>query len=410
LSRLRILMVSDVPWRRELGAARGQIELAEELRKLGHVVDKFDHVDAFGDETPKRWHRLFPLRFARRARAYLRAHGHEFDVIEALPGDLPFAKGHLGYKGLLVARSMGLHPLYEDYIRYERATWPDRIPGTILGKTLHRFTVRRRSELCRRSLRTADLVKVLNADEEAYVSRTLGLGHKSVTVPDGLADGFADALARAARPPKERLRRSEVVFIGAWSLRKGAADWREIVATARRLVPNVRFRFLGTGCDRSDVLADVGSENADAVSVLPHFDPDQLPVLLASATAGALPSYVEGLPFSVLEQLGAGLPTVAYDAPGSRAILDKLTQPLMARPGDVRRFAELLAQVLALNEESYGRLASECVAVSRAFRYSTIAHATLEAYDAARDRIGLDRERDSRTKPPLQAAAGGRRR
>jgi glycosyltransferase involved in cell wall biosynthesis len=379
-------MISDVPWKRELGAARGQIELAEELRRLGHVVEKFDHDDAFGPEEPKRWHRLFPLRFARRARAHVRACGREFDVIEALPGDLPFAKEDLDFTGLLVARSMGLHPLYEDYIRYERATWPDRLPGTLAGQTLHRLTVRQRSELCRRSLTTADLVRVLNADEEAYVRGTLGLGAKCVVLPDGLPDAVAEALVHAAMPAGERLRRREVAFVGSWSLRKGAADWKQIVSRTRALVPDVTFRFLGTGCDRRQILIDVGSQHADAISVVPHFEASQLPGLLAGATVGTLPSYVEGLPFSILEQLAAGLPTIAYDAPGSRAILARLTRPLVVPPGATDRFAELLAEIIDLDEASYARLAEECVATAGEFRCSEIAERSVEGYEAARER------------------------
>jgi glycosyltransferase involved in cell wall biosynthesis len=387
---LRILMVSDVPWRRELGAARGQIELAEELRRLGHVVEKFDHRDAFGEERPARWHRLFPLRFARRARRYVRQHGTRFDVVEALPGDLPFPKRDLGFDGLLVARSMGLHTLYEEYIRYERKAWPDRIPGTVVGKTLHRLTVRRRSAACRRSLEAADLVRVLNTDEEAHVRCTLGLGHKCVMLPDGLRDRSAEALARSALPARERLGRREAVFVGSWSLRKGAADWGEIITRTRTLVPDAKFRFLGTGREYAKVLHDLGLQHAEWISVVPHFDADELPGLLASATVGTLPSYIEGCPFSILEQLAAGLPTIAYDVPGSRMILGRFARPLMSSPGDKARFAELLAELLTLDEGSYARLAAKCIAVAREFRCSEIAEASLDAYAAARggDSVG----------------------
>jgi glycosyltransferase involved in cell wall biosynthesis len=381
---LRILMVSGVPWRRELGAARGQIELAEELRQLGHVVEKFDYQDAFGDAREERWHRLFPKRFARRARAYVRQHAHEFDVIEALHGDLPFGKRELGFEGLLVARSMGLHALYEEFIRYERKTWPDRLPGTVFGKTLHRFNVRRRSVACRRSLQLADLVRVLNRDEEAYVVEKLKLGHKCVALPDGLTDRFAEALARAALPPAVRLQRREVAFVGFWSLRKGAADWAEIISRTRGLVPAVKFRFLGTGRERADVLDDLGLQHDESVSVVPHFDADQLPSLLAGATVGTLPSYIEGCPFSILEQLAAGLPTIAYDVPGSRVMLGRFSRPLMTPPGDVSRFAKLLAEILTLEEGPYTRLSAECVAVANEFRCSDIARASLEAYAKAR--------------------------
>jgi glycosyltransferase involved in cell wall biosynthesis len=383
-------MISNVPWRRELGAGRGQVELAEELRRLGHVVRKFDYRDAFGDQQPRRWHRLFPLRFARRARKYVRENRREFDVVEALTEDLPFSRRDLGFDGLLVARSMGLHPLYEQYIRYERATWPDRIPGTVVGKTLHRLTVRQRSAACRRSLRAADLVRVLNADEEAYV-RALALGHKCVTLPDGLSDAFAGALARSAVPARERLRRTEVVFVGSWSLRKGAADWGEIVRHTRTLVPGVKFRFLGTGRGRIDILRDLRLQQVEGISVVPHFEADDLPSLLAIATAGSLPSYIEGCPFSVLEQLAAGLPTVTYDAPGSRAILGRLRKRLMVPPGDTRGFAQLLAEILTLDEGSYSRLAAECVSVASEFRCSEIAEACLAAYTA----MGAGRRNDS---------------
>jgi glycosyltransferase involved in cell wall biosynthesis len=381
---LRILMVSGVPWRRDMGAARGQIELAEELRRLGHIVERFDYHDAFGDERPARWHRLFPLRFARRARRYVREHGRRFDVIEALHGDLPFTKRDLRFEGLLGARSMGLYALYEEYIRYERTTWPDRMPGTIIGKTLHRLTVRRRSAACRRSLATADLVRVLNEDEEAFVRGTLRFGHKCVTLSDGLTDGFAEALARAALPAGERLRRREVAFVGSWCLRKGAADWGEIVARTRTLASDASFRFLGTGRERADILNDLGLRDVEWISVVPHFNAHELPALLAGATVGSLPSYVEGCPFSILEQLAAGLPTIAYDVPGSRVMLGRLTRPLMVPRGDAARFAELLAELLTLDEGSYSRLAAECVSVASEFRCSEIAVASLEAYEAAR--------------------------
>jgi glycosyltransferase involved in cell wall biosynthesis len=376
-------MVSNVPWRRELGAARGQIEVADELRKLGHIVERFDSRDAFGDAQPARWHRLFPSRFARRARKHVREHGRNFDVIEALAEDLPFSKRELGFDGLLVARSMGLHTLYEEYIRLERETWPERIPGTVVGKALHRLNVHRRSAACRRSLEYADLVRVLNTDEQAYVRSTFGVGKRCAVIPDGLSDSLAAALARDALPPAERLRRREVVFIGSWSLRKGAADWGQIVDFTRRLAPDTKFRFLGTGVSRNGILRDLRVSDVDWISVVPYFRAVELPGLLAGATVGALPSYIEGCPFGVLEQLGAGIPTIAYDAPGSRIMLSRFSRPLMAPRGDAGRFAKLLAEMLKLDERSYAELAAQCISVASEFRYRRIVAAILDVYAAA---------------------------
>jgi glycosyltransferase involved in cell wall biosynthesis len=183
------------------------------------------------------------------------------------------------------------------------------------------------------------------------------------------------------------LRRKEVVFIGAWCLRKGAADWSEIVARTREFVPDAKFRFLGTGQARANILRDLGLRDAEWISVVPHFDADKLPGLLASATVGTLPSYIEGCPFGILEQLAAGLPTIAYDVPGSRLMLGRLTRSHMAPRGDTSRFAELLANLLTLDEGSYSKVSAECAAVAQEFRCSTIAEASLEAY--ARE-LGMD--------------------
>jgi hypothetical protein len=44
---LQILMILHMPWNRNLGGSHVQLELAEEFRKLGHKVEKFDLYDAF---------------------------------------------------------------------------------------------------------------------------------------------------------------------------------------------------------------------------------------------------------------------------------------------------------------------------------------------------------------------------
>ena len=46
-------------------------------------------------------------------------HAGDFDVIDALQACAPFTKEDLGFDGLLVTRSTGLHPLYDAYTTYE---------------------------------------------------------------------------------------------------------------------------------------------------------------------------------------------------------------------------------------------------------------------------------------------------
>src|SRR6266446_801695 len=106
---LRILAIVNLPWDPRFGAARVWIEMAAEWSKAGHVVDKFCLTDAFPVATasaPMAALRLMMFPF--RARKFVRRHAERFDVIDALVGTLPFPKKSLRFKGLLVARSVGL--------------------------------------------------------------------------------------------------------------------------------------------------------------------------------------------------------------------------------------------------------------------------------------------------------------
>ena len=49
---LKILMVLHMPWERNFGGSRVQLEIAEEWRKMGHEVEKFDDRDAFPRASP----------------------------------------------------------------------------------------------------------------------------------------------------------------------------------------------------------------------------------------------------------------------------------------------------------------------------------------------------------------------
>jgi len=391
---LRILVLSHVPLVRELGEGRVCVELTEEFRKLGHMVETFDCRDAFPGDRPARWHRLFPLRFRAKARDFLRREGGRFDIIDALHGVGPLPKREVGFEGLLVARSAGLYAFYQQNLDYQRITWPDRLPGTRAGQLVARWTQHRAAMACKESLRNADLINVSNEDELMYVTEELGLGHKSVFLPLGVSPEHASALADTAANASERLERKEVVFVGAWSLRKGAADWGAIVRLTRSMVPGVRFRFLGTGVDETSVLADLRLPRDEGLTVVPHYAAPQLPSLLSRSAVGALPSYIEGWPLGVLEQLAAGIPTVAYDVPGPRSMLKDSDYELLCPAGDVERFSRLLARNLTLSTPEYGVLAAQCRAIASKFLWPEIAKATVDRYSRAirelRDVVGAE--------------------
>jgi glycosyltransferase involved in cell wall biosynthesis len=370
-------MVMHMPWNRNLGGPRVQIELANEFSARGHVVEKFDYFDAFPRTRSKTANLLAPRTFCARARDYIRRNASRFDVVDAHHGNLPFSKRELEFSRLVVARTGGFFPFYRDFERYAKRRWPEDARGKLLARPLRWWEGFRIAPIYRRSLAAADLIFLQNADEYRYVSDVWDLGTKSLVLPCGLSDERAEALATARRRTSAA---PEVVFIGYWSLRKGSADWPAIIARVRTKLPATRFTLLGTAFTSEHVFRDFDSSSAEGVRVVPSYDSAELPGLLSTGTVGAFPSYIEGFGIGVLEMLAAGLPTVAYDVPGPREMLRRVDSSLLVPAGEPRALADRVVDLLSSSREELSELSRRCIATAGEFRLRTIAETTLDEY------------------------------
>jgi glycosyltransferase involved in cell wall biosynthesis len=376
---INILMVLHMPWDRNLGGSRVQLELAEEWRGMGHHIEKFDYTDAFPRSNPSILTGLTRPSFSVKAKAFVRANAHRFDIIDAHQGNLPFSKAELNFKGLLVARSVGLYALYEKFFKIERQQFPQKSLKIRLYNSLFRWRQTREFPLYPRSLQACDLINLPNRDELAYVGDVLGMGDKAFVFPFGLSKQRQANFAKARQPAKLRLAKPVIAFIGTWSPRKGSRDWKEIIQRVRQQMPNVHFRFLGTGLSIKAVLADLEGQE-EAVEIIPHYDSTELPGLLSDVTVGAFPSYIEGFGFAILEKLACGIPTIAYDVPGPRETLGHFDDSFRVTTGDIQQFSQRLVELLQQEETTYSRLSQHCVEVAQKFSWDRIAKETLAVY------------------------------
>lgn len=377
---LKILMVLHMPWNRNLGGSRVQMELAEEFRILGHQVEKFDYFDAFPQTKSSQFAELIRPSFAAKAKAFVQANAHRFDIIDAHQGNLPFSKQELRLNGLLVARSVGLYAFCEEFLQLERSKWSHQRKGNQIANLLRDWRQKRESPNYLRSFQTCDLINLPNFDELTYVRDTWGLGDKCAVFPFGLSQQRQQTFTQAVQPACRRLPKKQVAFIGYWSTRKGSKDWAEIMKRTKAKVPDVRFLFLGTGLSAKEVLADLNLPAYDWIEIIPHYNSDELPGLLCGATIGAFPSYMEGFGFAVLEKLACGLPTVAYNIPGPREMLHPLESSLMVPVGNIEAFTAQLSKLLQLDETAYAQLSQRCLQIAQTFAWSKIAREHLNVY------------------------------
>ncbi len=378
---LRILMIVNLPWDPRLGASRVWMELAEQWRAAGHNVEKFSLSDAFpGVRAARVTFALRQLVFIRKAAAFVKQHGHRFDVIDALIGTLPYSKAELRFGGIIVARSVGLYLLYDRFEQSVQHRWPRPRQGKLIGRLLYGFTRRKSLQAAEAAVRNADLINVPNDEEAACLRKEFGASRPIVVIPYGLTN--TTALAAAQRAPESRLQEKRICFIGMWGARKGAYDWRRIIERVRGEVPDARFRFLGTMLAPEAVRADLGPA-AEGVELVSDYQPDELPRWLADCTVGAFPSYVEGFGLAVIEQLAAGVPVVAYDTAGPRDILSEQLGRLLVPIGDTDAFAAAVRQALRSTPEEYGALSRASTATVAKYAWPPIASETLGHYRRA---------------------------
>jgi glycosyltransferase involved in cell wall biosynthesis len=385
---LRILAIVNLPWDPRFGAARVWIEMAEEWSKAGHVVEKFCLTDAFpaAPASPARA-ALRLMMFPRRALRFVRRNAERFDVIDALVGTLPFTKRSLRFEGLLVARSVGLYRLYENFERAAAKRWPASSRGKLLGRMFYSFFNQRKHAASQASVKNCDLLNLPNSDELLCLRDEMKSTKAAVVLPYGLAPARRRALHDAAVPTEVRWRKKKISFIGMWSPRKGCKDWREIIQRVRARVPDAFFLFLGTMTANDNVMADLDPAMAGFVEIIPQFEPDQLPQLLSDCAVGAFPSYVEGFGLAVVEQLAAGIPTVAYAAPGPRDILQDSLPELLVPTGDVARFSEAISEILAKDPGAYQAIRDRSAETAARFSWPEIARETANEYRRRLDEI-----------------------
>ena len=334
---LRILFALHTPWTERLGVPRVAIELARHLELLGHRCSKYSQEDS-GIQPGKLTGPFTTARFQRKLLRYIRRHGHQYDVIQAEHYLLPFPRKAYRFQGTFVAKSNGLAHFYH---RYAKEIAPDLQreagqQGTLRGN-LARWAGRKASaglNAVEQSFRTAHQIHLLNQDELTFVRDELGHDGKCRLVPNGLSEARAAALDASATA-EQRAASATVAFVGTWSLRKGRLEFPRIVRAVREQHPQTHFRLIGTYTGAGSVKAAFDSRDRAHIDVVPEYEPDQLPNLLAEARCGIFPSYIEGFPLGLLEMLAAGVPTVAWDAPGSREMQRHLPSEFTVPAGDV---------------------------------------------------------------------------
>jgi glycosyltransferase involved in cell wall biosynthesis len=308
---MRILFCSQTHLSKELGASKVLIELAEEMTALGWQCEFLSPAEIAPNQNDGRTPYHFYLR------QHLQKVAGEFDVVEYDHNHLPYARSEFPKATLFVARSVLLAHHFENIaIPLERGV-KAKVYHLLKGRKIAKKHAQDRP-LAYRTVEEADLVNVLNYDDERELIRCGISKERIVVIPNGLSRThqrrFGDI---SSEPPQNPL----IAFIGTFDTRKGETDFPSILKDIYTAVPGVRFRLLGTFKNEAKVHGAFPKRLRERIEVVPRYRADDLPALLAPCSAGVFPSYIEGFGLGVLEMLAASIPVIAYHSPGPPMML-----------------------------------------------------------------------------------------
>lgn len=156
---------------------------------------------------------------------------------------------------------------------------------------------------------------------------------------------------------KERMERpcnNQVLFLGEIGERKGCYDIPEVVKRVSESIPNVKFVLGGSG-DIEKISKLLIAKGVEKNVIFPGWvrgkDKDKL---LRESDLFFLPSYNEGMPMSILDGMGYGLPVVSTNVGGIPKIVHNEKNGYVCSPGEITDFAEAIIKILSGKTKEYG--------------------------------------------------------
>jgi phosphatidylinositol alpha-mannosyltransferase len=199
-------------------------------------------------------------------------------------------------------------------------------------------------------------------------------------IPNGVpVEQYAPALGAPKVPGR-------VLFVGRAERRKGLGVLLQAFTLLRRRLPHASLVI--AGATRRQVLETDRNGNGlpvdlSGVDALGWVDDDEKVAQLAAAEVSCAPSLAaESFGIVLAEAMAAGVPVVASDLPGYRAVLRDGQAGRLTPPGDPVALADALYALLS-DEEERRRLAAAGSAAAAGLSWSRITGSIIDAYEEA---------------------------
>jgi glycosyltransferase involved in cell wall biosynthesis len=393
--RLKILMGSGVPRRREGGVAAIIYNLGRELERLGHEVTYIflDDLVVPGEVSPRFVESIFSYRLAR----YIAQNRCKFSVVNlhAPSGMFYGLRRRWGKRDGWPPYVMTLHGLEErraHVMRREAAkgrAWNFGWKNRMWHRLYHfpRF---------RCAIRTADGAHVYSRDVWNCLVLNYDLDSDRVRyVANGVEPRF---FASRQYGVNVHVR---LLYAGTWLDQRGIFYIRDALRNLKARKLSFTMTFAGPGVPAEEILRFFGDELAPQVMVRDVIPTERMQELYAEHDIFVFPSLMEGLPSVLLEAMAGGMPVITTETCGMPDVVEDGFNGLLIPPADARALEEAVAQ-LANSEELRSKLGNAARDSMQRYTWERAGKRLEELFRAIIEKQNISSPRDGRLlrKPP----------
>ncbi|MDO5349827.1 MAG: glycosyltransferase family 4 protein [Lachnospiraceae bacterium] len=210
-------------------------------------------------------------------------------------------------------------------------------------ESFFRNAVNRKKEYIRKVYDKCSVLIALSAEWKECLSRVVDSGKIRII------ENYSILNEKAYEERNMRACNNRVLFLGELGQRKGCFDIPAVVEMVVATVPEVRFVLCGAGSrtDESAIKKLIEEKKVTANVEFPGWVREtEKDRVLREADVFFLPSYNEGMPMSVLDAMGYGLPVVSTKVGGIPKIVHSGENGICCDPGDVDSMAGAITELL----------------------------------------------------------------
>lgn len=156
---------------------------------------------------------------------------------------------------------------------------------------------------------------------------------------------------------------NQILFLGAINPMKGCLDMVDVIYELKKTYPEIKMVIAGDG-EMESVKAKAKEKNVLENLLFPGWVRDkEKDELLKSSDIFFLPSYTEGMPMSILDAMGYGLPIISTNVGGIPKLVQEGQNGRLYTPGDALGMAAGIRELLENTEQrvDYGKKSREIV-------------------------------------------------